>query len=79
MRKTHLTLLEYLYTALRSEYGVWVESADASKLRTKLYKVIAQENEPDFKLLTFALSPINPQRVLWIVKKVPDDDETSTA
>lgn len=60
-------MLEVLYSAVNSRYGVVVETEDAEHLRQKLY-ALRREYEADFKHLSFVISPINGSD-LWIVNK----------
>lgn len=58
-----------LYEALSSEgHGIKVQSASSEALRQKLYK-LRNENLLEFESLTFILSPFNPERELWILRK----------
>lgn len=60
---------ELLYNALRSPFGIVVETNDAERLRQRLYAV-RKENE-DFHPLSFIISPMNGLD-LWIVKRNTD-------
>jgi len=60
-----LPLLELLYAALRSKFGVVIETDDAERLRQKLYPL--RKDDPDLMSLSFVISPINGKD-LWIVK-----------
>lgn len=68
-KKPEPELLEYLYTALRSEHGVIVSTNDVHKLRAKLYPLRAED--PDLMVLAFRQSPVNPNE-LWITKNVEE-------
>lgn len=59
-------LLEILYTAYHSEFGVVVETSDPERLRQKLYPL--KKENPDFEPLAFVISPLNPGD-LWIIKQ----------
>lgn len=65
-----MPLLELLYSALHSPYGIIVASRDPEKLRQKLYPI--RKERPELTSLSFIISPLNPGEDLWIVK-VPDD------
>lgn len=60
-------LLEMLYSALREEHGLVVESNDPGRLRQKLYP-LREERLEEFAALTFIIDPLFPQN-LWIAKK----------
>ena len=61
-----LPLLELLYAAYNSPFGVVVETSDAEFLRQKLY-ALRRENA-DFHYLAFLISPMNGVD-LWIINK----------
>jgi hypothetical protein len=68
-------MLELLFEALMSEYGVVVECDEPLRLRAKLYT--ERVKDPQFKCLSFALSPDNPKSELWIIKtKEPLDGQS---
>jgi hypothetical protein len=64
-------LIQFLYDALSSEFGVVVETDDPERLRQKLYPL--RKQDPMFEPLAFVISPLN-SRDLWIVRK-PDVQE----
>lgn len=66
----NLELAEILYDALRSPFGLVVETDDAERLRQRLY-VIRKESE-DFAPLSFLISPLNGVD-LWLLKKGTPD------
>lgn len=61
-----MPLLELLYAALHSTYGIIVSSRDPEKLRQKLYPL--RKEDPSLLPLSFIISPLNPREDLWIVK-----------
>jgi hypothetical protein len=65
----NIELVELLYAAYSSEYGVCVETNDAERLRQKLYPI--KKENPDFANLVLFISPLNPND-LWIVNKPKD-------
>lgn len=65
-----MPLLELLYAAIHSTYGIVVESKDPERLRQKLYPL--RKERPELLCLAFIISPLNPQSDLWIVKAKPD-------
>lgn len=60
-------LLELLYSAKNSDYGIVVETSSAELLRQKLYAV-RREYDKEFEQLSFVISPINGAD-LWILNK----------
>ena len=60
-------MLELLYEALHSEYGVVVETNSPERLRQKLYPLRKEHEE--LSCLSFVISPINPESDLWILKR----------
>jgi hypothetical protein len=66
-----LALLELLHEALRSPFGIVVETPDAEFLRQKLYPV--RKTSPEFNPLAFVISPLG-NGDLWILRK-PDNAE----
>lgn len=63
-------MLELLYAALNSEYGVVVETNDPQRLRTKLYGL--RKEDPDLHCLSMTISPTSPANELWIMKRKVD-------
>lgn len=61
-----LELVELMYAAIHSEFGVVIETSDPERLRQKLYPL--RKKNPDFDPLAFVISPLNPQD-LWIIKQ----------
>jgi len=62
-------MLELLYEAYHSEYGIVVETDDVEKLRQKLYQL--RKPHKELACLSFATSPMLPKTNLWIVRR-PD-------
>ena len=62
------SVLEYLYTALLSPFGIKLECDDVGALRQKLYAERRAAQDPDLDQLSFVPSPHNPQQ-LWLVKR----------
>jgi hypothetical protein len=58
-------LIQYLYDAVSSEYGIVVVTDDPERLRQKLYPLRKQDEL--FECLSFVISPLNNQD-LWIVR-----------
>jgi len=69
-------LLEILYDALRSRFGVIVTTSNPEVCKAKLY-ALRREN-PEFACLSFLVSPTDPGSSFWIIKKEPTDVETSS-
>lgn len=65
---------ELLYDALASEYGIAVTCKSADRLRAKLYPL--RKTDPDLLILSFVLSPDNPETELWIIKKARPNGKT---
>lgn len=60
---------ECWYKALHSPFGVAVTCVgDPEKVRTLLYKARKECNDPDLNEIAVVRSPINPQD-LWLLKK----------
>lgn len=60
-------LLELLYSAKNSQFGIVVETSDAENLRQKLYAV-RREYPDEFPNLSFVISPMTGSD-LWILNK----------
>ena len=67
---TVLELTELLYDALRSPFGLIVETEDAERLRQKLYPL--RKESADLSPLAFVISPMNGMD-LWILNKGTTD------
>lgn len=63
---TQLNLVEILYDATRSAFGLVIETNDAERLRQKLYAI--RKDNPDLSALSFVISPFNGMD-LWILNK----------
>jgi hypothetical protein len=61
-------LLEHLYTAHASRFGVVLAVSDTTRVRQQLYAARRQCGDPELDCLQFRLSPTNPEGELWIVK-----------
>lgn len=61
-----MNLIEILYDATRSPFGLVVETEDAERLRQKLYAI--RRDNPDLAALSFVISPFNGSD-LWILNK----------
>lgn len=59
-------LIELLYAAMNSEFGVAVSTSDPVQLRAKLYPL--RKTDPDLACLSFTISPTNPTSELWIIR-----------
>jgi hypothetical protein len=58
-------MIEFLYAALHSEFGVIVRSVNPKLLRQRLYA--ARKTDPALACLSITTSP-EDERDLWIVK-----------
>ena len=61
-------LLDIWYRALRAELGIRVHTEDARRLKSRLYKVRAEANDPDLETLSLRTSPEDPAHEIWITK-----------
>jgi len=61
-------MLEHLYNALASPFGIILECNDVRALRQRLYTERRAAQDPQLNLLSFVPSPFNPQQ-LWLVKR----------
>lgn len=66
-------LTEILYDALRSPYGLVVETDSAERLRQKLYAI--RKESDDLSPLAFVISPLNGVD-LWVLNKGTPDVES---
>lgn len=64
-------LLEFLYSALKSKYGIKLATPDPERLRQKLYSIRRECADPVLDELAFVPSPTAPNH-LWIVRRKPD-------
>jgi hypothetical protein len=69
-------MLELLYSALASQFGIRVSTSNLNLLRQKLYALRAKHEE--LSCLSLVQSPFDPNE-LWIVKtpKEPSDGPQS--
>ena len=61
-------VLELWYQALGSRLGIVIEVSDMERAKQKLYKLRADNPDPDLESLSIQTSPTTPNQ-LWIVKK----------
>lgn len=61
-------MLEYLYKALRSKFGIYLSCNNVTALRGKLYQERANALDPDLNIIALVISPFNPNH-LWLVKR----------
>ena len=62
-------MLEYLYHALRSKFGIYLECSNVTALRGKLYIERVNAFDPDLDVIALVISPFNPNH-LWLVKRI---------
>lgn len=67
-------MIDLLYNALRTEYGIIVPTNSPERLRAKLYEL--RRRDPALSILTFKPSPTNPGGELWIIKRSEPDAES---
>lgn len=63
-------MTKYLYLAreaLRYRYGVRVPCSDPQRLRSMLYVERKESKEAELDSLEFKISPLNPDKELWIL------------
>jgi len=66
-------MIEHLYSALRSPYGIKVKTNNVERLRQRLYTL--KKEDPQFSVLSLVPSPLDPE-ILWIVKRSEHNDGT---
>lgn len=64
---------EFLYDALASEFGIVIATDNPIKLRERLYPL--RKTEPEFADLSFVVSPFNPTKELWIIRRVQHEED----
>ena len=74
--------LDLLFAALRSPYGVEIETSNPVQLRAELYADVREaktKGDSTFSGLSFHLCPFDPQTKLWLAHKTsnPTDGDTS--
>lgn len=62
-----------MYDAMRSPFGVVVQTEDPERLRQRLYAL--RKDYPDLAILAFVISPTNPATDLWILRTKPHGKE----
>ncbi len=62
-------MLEYLYHALRSKFGIYLGCSNVTALRGKLYIERTSASDPDLDVISLVISPFNPNH-LWLVKRI---------
>lgn len=61
-------LLDIWYRALRADLGIRVQTEDARRLKSRLYKVRSDANDPDLDGLALRTSPEDPAHEIWITR-----------
>lgn len=74
-----LPVLELLYEALNSEFGIIVKTSDPVALKQKLYAARRESGDEALLSLTFATSRTSPDTEIWIVRKPNAKSEFSEA
>lgn len=64
---SNLPLIEHLYRAMNSEFGVVVQTNNVERLRAKLYA--ERKKDPDLAALSINISRTSPETEIWIIKK----------
>lgn len=67
-------MLQYLYKALASKWGIALTTNNIVNARARLYKARAESGDTDLSRLQFRPNPHNPSE-LWIVKGEQKDAE----
>lgn len=65
-------LLELLYLAFNSRYGIAVTTSDPVRLKQQFYT--ERKKDPDLACLSFLTSPLNPQGEVIILKTGEQQD-----
>lgn len=60
-------LIDLLYRALNSEFGIVVNTSNPELLRQKLYA--ERKKDPELSRISFTISRTHPESQLWLVKK----------
>lgn len=61
-------MLEYLYAALNSRFGIKLQTSNVGLLRQRLYAIRKESGDKSLDILSFSPSPTDPS-TLWIVKR----------
>jgi hypothetical protein len=64
-------MLEFLYKALASPFGIVLRTSDVERARQKLYAARREACDESLNALGLTPSPTSPDE-LWIVKKAPN-------
>jgi len=70
-----MSIPSLLFSALRSDLGITVQTSNPDLLRQQLYKA-RRADVPTFGPLSFVISPIRPQSEVWIIKRESNDAES---
>lgn len=63
-------MIEYLYQALTSPFGIKLATSNIAHTRAKCYKARAEAQDPDLARLQFRPHPLGAPE-LWIIKGEP--------
>lgn len=66
---TDPNLLEILYSALASQFGIVLAVDDPDRVKQALYRTRVKSGDPLLAGLQIRTSPICPKEELWIVKE----------
>lgn len=69
-------LIEHLYSALHSEFGVIVRTNNVERLRSRLY--LLRKEDPSLAAVSITTSPTAPDSELWIVRNGKDVSDAET-
>lgn len=72
-------LVEYLYRALSSRFGIVVHTSDPERTRQRLYQARTKAQTPAFKELSITPSRSSPNSEIWIVRKTLSPKDSTDA
>lgn len=67
-------MIELLYRALETKYGIAIHAVPVETVRQRLYKARSESSDPTLNHLQFRISPVKPEEEIWIVKAIPKTD-----
>lgn len=73
--------LDLLFSAIKSPYGVEVETSNPTRLRAELYADVREaktKGDDTFSKLSFHLCPFDPQTKLWLAHKADTQADIQT-
>lgn len=70
-------MIELLFQASATRYGIVVTTSDAHALRARLYIERRKANNPRLETLVLSPSRVNPETELWIINTAPSEEQDS--